>query len=190
MARILVVDDIPEASDMLARLLRHLGHKVATADGGAEALGWLAAAGNGPRADLMLLDVMMPEVDGFAVLAAVRADPRTAGVPVVMFTAADDARLRARAKGAGAQGYLLKGRTSLDELGAAVERSAAAWRRPPPGNVRRADPTPVGGQKGAGRVGRGASPGPCGCDRPAPRGTLASRPAGRQRRRGLSHLSP
>jgi DNA-binding NarL/FixJ family response regulator len=59
--------------------------------------------------DVVLLDVMMPVVDGFGVLAAIRSDPDIAETPVVMYSALSDERTRLRAEQAGANDYLVKG---------------------------------------------------------------------------------
>ena len=124
MARVLVVDDAADLADLVARLLRAAEHAVATADDGEAALAALAAAAGGPGYDLVLLDVMMPGVDGFGVLAAVRADPRTAALPVIMLSAVGDPASARRAAELGAQDYLVKGRTGLDDLTIAVDRHA------------------------------------------------------------------
>ena len=70
-AVVLVVDDVEENRDMLARRLRRQGYEVLTADGGGAALGVLAGA----TVDLVLLDVMMPDLDGYAVLQCLKSDP-------------------------------------------------------------------------------------------------------------------
>jgi len=57
---------------------------------------------------IILQDLVMPDMDGLDVLAALRADARTAATPVIIFSANDDAQDRARAKAAGADGYLVK----------------------------------------------------------------------------------
>lgn len=59
--------------------------------------------------DVVLLDVMMPDVDGFGVLTAIRSDPRIARTPVVMYSALSDEKTRNRAQEAGATDYLIKG---------------------------------------------------------------------------------
>lgn len=125
MAHLLVVDDAPDLADVVARLLRRAGHRVATAEDGAAALAALAGRPAADRFDAVLLDVMMPGVDGFDVLRAVRADPRTAGLPVALFTAVCDAASRRRAAELGADAYLVKGRTGYDELTATVARLTA-----------------------------------------------------------------
>src|SRR4026209_1049243 len=76
--RLLVVDDNRVNRLLLGRALEQLGHTVTFAENGREAL---AALGR-RRADLILLDIEMPEMDGYQVLAALAADPRLRGVPV------------------------------------------------------------------------------------------------------------
>jgi putative two-component system response regulator len=68
------------------------------------------------------MDVMMPGMSGLDVLTAVRADPATAGVPVVMYSAVTDPAVRRRAMDLGAVDYLVKSRASYDELQATVDR--------------------------------------------------------------------
>ena len=61
------------------------------------------------QAEVVLLDVMMPDVDGFGVLAQIRSDPQTSRTTVVMYSALADEATKARAREAGADGYLVKG---------------------------------------------------------------------------------
>ncbi len=84
MARILVVDDEPMIVDMLTELLVWEGLEVVTAANGLEALEALAEI----VPDLVLLDLMMPLKDGTQTLMELRAQPRLAGVPVVVMTGA------------------------------------------------------------------------------------------------------
>jgi CheY-like chemotaxis protein len=90
MARILVVDDERDVATMLKFMLEKDGHVVETAhDGRAalDALGLETPDGERPLPDLVILDVMMPELDGPAVCARMFEDPRTKPVPVLMLTA-------------------------------------------------------------------------------------------------------
>ncbi|CUW41093.1 putative response regulator rpfG [Magnetospirillum sp. XM-1] len=80
---ILVVDDTPENLTVLGELLRP-HYRVRAANCGERAL---RAAGSAPRPDLILLDVMMPDMDGYTVLKRLRADPVTQGIPVIFVTA-------------------------------------------------------------------------------------------------------
>lgn len=85
-ASILVVDDVPANIDVLAGFLQE-EYKVRAATSGAMALKLMAG---GKLPDLILLDVMMPEMDGFEVCRRLKANPRTAGIPVIFLSAADD----------------------------------------------------------------------------------------------------
>lgn len=101
---ILLVDDNPQILGILADLLSPLGHKIVCAAGGPLALE--LAAGAPP--DLVLLDVMMPGMDGFAVCREIRADPFLAQVPVILVTALDDRESRVRGFEAGADEFVTK----------------------------------------------------------------------------------
>jgi CheY-like chemotaxis protein len=111
MPDVLVVDDEPTVCRTLARLFRCEGHDAACATGGEEALRLLGEGGSGNgtgHPKLIVLDVMMPGADGMEVLSRVRADADTASIPVVMYSAVDDAETRERALRLGAQGYVAK----------------------------------------------------------------------------------
>ena len=103
-ARILVVDDTPQNVKLLADLLQVKGYEVTRAASGREALAKVAAE----RPDLVLLDVMMPEMSGYEVCRAIREDPATAMLPVVMVTALDPAQERIKGLEAGADDFLSK----------------------------------------------------------------------------------
>ncbi len=103
-ARILVVDDTPHNVKLLADLLAVKGYAVATAASGREALDRVPAE----RPDLVLLDVMMPEMSGYEVCRRIRSDPATAMLPVVMVTALDPAQERVKGLEAGADDFLTK----------------------------------------------------------------------------------
>jgi two-component system OmpR family response regulator len=82
-ATILLVDDEPDALKVFGARLRANGYAVVTALGGREGMEKALQA----RPDLAILDLMMPDVDGRDVAAALRADPATRGVPVIYLTA-------------------------------------------------------------------------------------------------------
>jgi PAS domain S-box-containing protein len=99
--RILVIDDDPEACEIISRFLRKDGFNVVTADSGERGL-QLAHQLN-PAA--ITLDVMMPEMDGWSVLRALKADPKLRKIPVIMLSMIDD---RTRGYSLGAVDYLTK----------------------------------------------------------------------------------
>ena len=101
---ILVVDDNEDNRDMLARRLRRQGYEVHTAPGGRAALAALQA---GP-VDLVLLDVMMPDLDGYAVLQQIKSDPALRDIPVLMISALDELDSVVRCIQLGAEDYLSK----------------------------------------------------------------------------------
>jgi DNA-binding response OmpR family regulator len=87
-ARVLLAEDEPQIGDMVAFKLANRGHQILRAHDGEGTL-TLAAAG---RPDLILLDVMMPVLDGFAVLGRLKADPALRAIPVIMLTAKSQER--------------------------------------------------------------------------------------------------
>ena len=109
---VLVVDDNDDVRVLVARLLRLLGERAVCASGGGEALEYLR---HEEHPKFVLLDLMMPDVDGFAVLRAIRADPELAGLPVVVFSGAGDRELR-QALGSGADDYMRKGSVGIDDI--------------------------------------------------------------------------
>ena len=82
-SRILVVDDEPEAVELLEFNLKKAGFDVITAADGAQALKKARSA----QPDLIVLDLMMPEIDGLEVCKILRRDPATARIPIIMLTA-------------------------------------------------------------------------------------------------------
>ena len=103
-ARILVVDDVPANVKLLEARLSAEYFDVAVAYGGAEALALCERA----ACDIVLLDVMMPELDGFEVCRRLKSNPLTHHIPVVMVTALDQPSDRVRGLEAGADDFLTK----------------------------------------------------------------------------------
>lgn len=103
-ARILVVDDEENLRNILVFQLRGEGHEARGLGRGEEtlptALTW--------KPDIVLLDLMMPGMDGFAVARALRANPQTAGLPIIVITARGDAATKLQALVAGAHDFLVK----------------------------------------------------------------------------------
>ena len=119
MASVLVVDDNPDLCRGLVRLLKRLGHAAESVQGGMEALERL---GKSPLPDLLILDVMMPDMDGTEVLRRLRADPATATLPVAVFSAVTDPAFVDHVKGLGADDYWLKASFDYSELGSRLSR--------------------------------------------------------------------
>ncbi|MIL10220.1 response regulator, partial [Salmonella enterica subsp. enterica] len=103
-ARILVVDDVPANRKLLEARLRAEYFDVVSASSGPEAL---EACENG-KIDLVLLDVMMPGMDGFEVCKQLKVNPATSYIPVVMITALDGMADRIEGLRAGADDFLTK----------------------------------------------------------------------------------
>ena len=103
-ARVLIADDNTDMREYLARLLSGAGYQVDAVTDGQEALD------RRPRRlpDLVISDVMMPRLDGLALVAALRADPRTAAVPVVLLSARAGQEASIEGLQAGADDYLVK----------------------------------------------------------------------------------
>lgn len=101
---VLVVDDQPANLHVVATLLARNGFEVITAGNGEQAL----AIATTQSPDLMLLDMLMPGMDGFALLARIKQTPQLLRLPVVFLTAAQDRELLLRAFDAGAVDYVTK----------------------------------------------------------------------------------
>ena len=115
---ILIVDDHRDTCRIMTRLLERAGHHVECVDRGREALACVQQV----RPSCVVLDVMMPEMDGFEVLERLRAAPLTADVPVLMYSASATDADRRRAASLGADDFADKGRTEWTDLLARIER--------------------------------------------------------------------
>lgn len=101
---VLVVDDDPRNRKLMELLIQAEGYPVRSAESGAAALAAVAAEAPG----LILLDIMMPDMDGFDVLRRLKADPQASRIPVIMVTALDDDASRMRLGAAGASRVITK----------------------------------------------------------------------------------
>jgi adenylate cyclase len=105
--RILVADDTALNRAILDRALRRQGHEVVEAENGRVALELLGAAGDAPI-DVLLLDIEMPEMDGYETLRQIRADPDLRDLPVIVISAVDELSSVIRCIELGAADYLTK----------------------------------------------------------------------------------
>lgn len=112
MSAVLVADDDIEIANFVATTLELEGYDVMVAHDGEEAIAML----NNRLPELALVDVMMPGKDGLEVCRAVRSDPSTAGLPIILLTARDRATDKVRGFEAGADDYILKPFDTLELL--------------------------------------------------------------------------
>jgi CheY-like chemotaxis protein len=103
-AQIMVVDDDPDTVTILARYLRREGFATLEALSGPQCLKLVGEH----HVDVILLDLMMPEMDGFEVVRALKSDPATAEIPIIMVTARDDIESRSEGMRVGVSDFLAK----------------------------------------------------------------------------------
>lgn len=118
--RILIVDDDPNSRDIVQTFLESRGYQVATAEDGQEALAMLEELKPG----LVLLDVMMPGMDGWEVARVIKNHPDFGRTRVVMLTARSDFSDKTEGLRAGADDYIVKP-IRLEELAERVEKNLA-----------------------------------------------------------------
>jgi CheY-like chemotaxis protein len=127
MGRILIVDDNLDQCIPLLRLLHHSGHATACVCTGETALGMVRLS----RPDLVLLDAMMPDMDGTQVLREIRRDPATCDLPVIMVTSlATDEEFRRHVTELGANDCWPKATLGYDEMEARFTRFMPLPKRP------------------------------------------------------------
>ena len=102
--KVMIVDDEPNIVLSVEFLMKRAGHEVVTAGDGEEALRVLAET----KPDLMILDVMMPNKNGFEVCTDVRANPETADLPILMLSAKGREAEREKGLALGANAYITK----------------------------------------------------------------------------------
>jgi DNA-binding response OmpR family regulator len=145
--KILVIDDHPETVRLIELTLRRHGYEVAGAGSGAEGL----ASAEFEPPDLVLLDVMMPDMDGHTVCRKMRQNDQLRDVPVIMFSARSQVRDKKEGFESGANDYLVKP-TRPAELISRVEAMLARRDEPAPGvasepPAREAEPSPANGDQ-------------------------------------------
>jgi len=102
---VLTVDDSRTMRDMLLLALEGAGYRVIQAEDGVQGLEVLAASGG---ADVVITDINMPRLDGFGFIKGVRSNPAYDATPVLVLTTESDADKKARAREAGATGWIVK----------------------------------------------------------------------------------
>ncbi|HEX9431485.1 MAG TPA: response regulator [Burkholderiales bacterium] len=113
MSRVLIVEDDADLVNLTTHWLERAGYSVQHAGDGAAAL---AILGKDPLPTLVLLDIMLPKIDGFEVLRRIRGDARMRLLPVIMVTSFSRDRDAARAREIGANDYIVKPLMELDFL--------------------------------------------------------------------------
>lgn len=122
-ARILLVEDDHFQRQSLEAKLRRHGFAVDTAEDGEQALRMLSG---GDRPDIILLDLIMPKVNGFEVLRVLKEDPATAAIPVIVLTNLGQSSDIENARAGGAVDYIVKSRATLRDVVTRVEAALAA----------------------------------------------------------------
>jgi CheY-like chemotaxis protein len=117
MANVLIVDDDVDGCRPLGRLLQVVGHNPFFVHDGRAALSLLDRI----RPDMILLDVMMPGLDGIEVLRTIRDHPKHKDLPVVVYSALSDPETVDAARKGGARDYLIKSKADFDQIRACIE---------------------------------------------------------------------
>jgi CheY-like chemotaxis protein len=102
--KVLVVDDEPNSLKLAHAVLASAGYEVGTADGALAALSLIQQ----DRPDLILLDLMLPEIDGVSLIRQIKSNPESESIHIIAITAYPDSYTKAAALEAGAIGYVLK----------------------------------------------------------------------------------
>ena len=128
MANVLIVDDDVDGCRPLARLLEVAGHRPFFVHDGRAALSMLDQL----RPDMILLDVMMPGLNGIDVLKTIRSHPKHRDLPVVVFSALSDEETRTAALQNGAQEYLVKSQADFGQIRSCIESHIGIEPQPAP----------------------------------------------------------
>jgi CheY-like chemotaxis protein len=127
MATVFLIDDDLDGSEAVAQYLERAGHTVSQSAGGHQALSSIPVI----LPDVIILDLRMPQMDGFTFLQQLREDRLSAGIPAILLTGVSDPDLQWRAAQVGVERVFLKGDCNLSELLACVETLAATGDVPP-----------------------------------------------------------
>jgi len=123
MAKLLIVDDCEASRESLAFCFRDLGHTVTCVPNGREAL-WVVLA---EQPDAILLDLMMPEMDGPSFLEVIRSYLRIQSLPVVVLTGLAESPMIDRARALKANSILVKGKATPDDILKALEEALVRY---------------------------------------------------------------
>jgi len=131
MGTVLIVDDSSDTLRVMNLFLTRAGHRTLAAHGAAEALEKL----QGEHADVAIVDLMMPEESGIDLVRALRKDPRTKDLPVIIYSAVSEKRYVQEAMHAGATDYWLKGAIRPNDLQTRLQaylpNNGSGWAEPP-----------------------------------------------------------
>ena len=116
--KILLIEDDQAISIMYKGKLESDGFSVLTAINGADGLA--LAKKEGP--DLIMLDIILPQLDGFSVLAELKNDPKTKGIPVIMLTNLGTDEDKAKGEKMGAQDYFIKANLTPGQIGEKIKK--------------------------------------------------------------------
>ena len=123
--KILIVDDDLDTLRLVGLMLQHQGYRIIAASSGVQAI----TLSQGDKPDMVLLDIMMPDMDGYEVARKLRSDPATNSIPIIMFTAKTQVDDKVQGFDAGADDYLTKP-TQPRELFAHVKAVLARGKKP------------------------------------------------------------
>jgi CheY-like chemotaxis protein len=126
MIKILIVEDAQEQLELFAKTFRRAGFDVYGAHDGGHAMDRVRDV----KPDIILLDQMMPEVDGITFLQNIRRFPKYKHIPVILVTGMNDKQLRSRATQLGVEDVLVKGSFPMKELIELVKKRAAGDQQP------------------------------------------------------------
>src|SRR5512135_888332 len=123
--KILIVDDDLDTLRLVGLMLQHQGYRISAASSGIQAI----SMSQTEKPDLILLDIMMPEMDGYEVTRKLRSDTNTSSIPIIMFTAKTQVDDKVAGFEAGADDYLTKP-TQPRELFGHVKAVLARGKKP------------------------------------------------------------